>query len=455
MATESKVASFFAVRAAKPKKVAANKTKVTSDIMGGFARAPAAPQPQTTRKRRADQELVSTRSTTPARSSASAQDPAPASVTITPPAVPPAAPPAAPLAPRPRTGNLRLWTLRPTELRTFGDDGEKLFQWLRIRLCTKHSPGGMHGALLVGKAGTGKTRLLDMCCERLGAEKMVVHPWSAASADMVERTAVQGSVQLRKPTVVVVESAELWALRRQARTDESTGRASACATFSFESWSGGMPIVLLCCDMSLAIFRELDKSGKWKVFKTTPYNVKASMLSNMVAAVVQGGSATTNARRLMGSFDGDVRNLLVRSRFSSATSGSSSSSSGVTADYTVFEATKAILGNQTSLTKADAMASADSRLAQYLWWNAPKVAAASRMSLEDLAAERELWSKMDATYAIDVRRFAARWARIAPQQDLTTSRLIDIPQEAHWRRRDVAKRSTLDDLSVERFRCAK
>lgn len=351
----------------------------------------------------------------------------------------------------PRTGNLRLWTLRPMELQSFGDDGEKLFQWLRIRLCTKTSPGGMHGALLVGKAGTGKTRLLDMCCERLGAEKMVVHPWSAASADMVERTAVQGSVQLRKPTVVVVESAELWALRRQARTDGSTGRSSACATFSFESWSGGMPIVLLCCDMSMAIFRDLDKSGKWKVFKTTPYNVKASMLSNMVATVAQAGGATTNACRLMSSFDGDVRNLLVRSRFSSSAA-SSSSSSGVTADYTVFEATKAILGNQTSLTKADAMASADSRLAQYLWWNAPKVAAATRLSLEDLAAERELWSKTDATHAIDVRRFAARWARIAPQQDLTTSRLIDIPQEAHWRRHGVAKRSALDDLNVERFK---
>lgn len=438
-AIERKLHAMF--RAPQPKGPATK--QLATDITGGFGRVvPAVPE-----KRRRVREAP-----TPVAAPAPALVPAPAPAPAQAPTAPaPTAPASAPLPSRP----LRVWTIRPLTIEVMGDDAQKFYSWLKVRTGTRHSPGGMHGAILHGKAGTGKSRLIEMCCAGLNVERMVIHPWSAASADMIERTAVQSSVQCRKPTAIVIEAAELWALRRQARSED--GGESSAGTFSFEHWTGGMPIILVCCDMSLRAMRELERSGKWKVFRTTPFRVQPSMVSNMVAAVSAPGS---NPARFMRTFDGDVRNLLVRSRVLSHTGSAASASSEITSDYTVFEATKSILGNNASLTKAEAMASADSRLVQYLWWNAPKVLARERggagvSALDDLANERELWSKMDATHSMDVRRFAARWSRIASRQDLSTSRIVDIPPEAHWKRH-VAKRGgmALDDMVQQRFNFA-
>lgn len=162
----------------------------------------------------------------------------------------------------------------------YGDAAELLLTWMKMRCVDGVVPGGAPGIVLTGRAGCGKMTTIRWAMSRLKlptSALQVFHPWSAESAQAVERQIVLAATAADSaPKVLVLRQAELWALRATAKADVENGPVGRpassrdCSTFAY--WAklvarvvkGGhgsqlprVAIILCFPDMSLARTRTM------------------------------------------------------------------------------------------------------------------------------------------------------------------------------------------------------
>jgi len=139
-----------------------------------------------------------------------------------------------------------------------GRCAEDVYHWLRER-CVEGRAGSIPGLILAGNAGCGKKTLVQWAAERLGISDRIAwfHPWSAATAVGLEngiiRAAISGALggmmigtchakRSSRAKILVLRRAELWATRREVRSDvlqSRGGEDTAERGFTFHgTWAG-------------------------------------------------------------------------------------------------------------------------------------------------------------------------------------------------------------------------